>query len=99
MVYRPGAIEAHQLPILIVLLVSTVLNAAYFLPITYKAFFQKAETHGHGNPHAADHGHGHHAEIREIPMVAGPLLLTAVISLILGIYPNYFLRLAQEVLR
>jgi hypothetical protein len=32
-------------------------------------------------------------------MVAGPLLLTAVISLILGIYPNYFLRLAQEVLR
>jgi multicomponent Na+:H+ antiporter subunit D len=94
-----GSIEAHQMPILGVLLVSTVLNAAYFLPITYKAFFQTAEPHGPGNPHADDHGPGHHADIREIPMVAGPLLLTAVISLILGIYPNYFLRLAQEVLR
>jgi multicomponent Na+:H+ antiporter subunit D len=94
-----GSIEAHQLPILIVLLVSTVLNAAYFLPITYKAFFEKkAESaHGHGNP--GGHDQGHHAEIREIPMVAGPLLLTAIISLIIGIYPNYFLSLAQEVLR
>ena len=46
-----GSIEAHQIPILMVLLVSTVLNAAYFLPITYKAFFEKEEAsvvHGHG---------------------------------------------------
>lgn len=96
-----GSIEAHQLPILIILLISTVLNAAYFLPITYKAFFEKKEESvlGHGNPGGHDHDHGHHAEIREIPMVAGPLLLTAIISLIIGIYPNYFLSLAQEALR
>ncbi len=94
-----GSIQAHQIPILMVLLASTVLNAAYFLPVTYKAFFQKEDNpgHGHGNPHGD--GHGHQGEPREIPMVAGPLLLTAIISLAIGIFPNYFLNLAQEVLR
>ncbi len=91
-----GSIEAHQVPILMVLLVSTVLNAAYFLPITYKAFFEKEEP-------AAGGGHGHHdehhGEVREIPMVAVPLVITAIISLLIGIYPDYFLSLAQEVIR
>ena len=91
-----GSIEAHQIPILMVLLASTVLNAAYFLPITYKAFFEKEEP-------AAGGGHGHHddhhEEIREIPMVAVPLVITAIISLLIGIYPDYFLSLAQEVIR
>ncbi len=90
-----GSIEAGQLPILVALLASTVLNAAYFLPITYKAFFEKEETvvgahHG---------GHDHHEEIREIPMVVVPLVITAIISLLIGIYPDYFLNLAREVIR
>ena len=90
-----GSIEAHQIPILIILLASTVLNAAYFLPVTYKAFFQKEEPAAEG-----EHGdHEHHEEIREIPMVVVPLVLTAIISLLIGIYPNYFLTLAQEVIR
>lgn len=90
-----GSIEAGQIPILMILLVSTVLNAAYFLPITYKAFFEKeqeSEGHGHGD-------HGHHEEVREIPMVMIPLVVTAIISLLIGIYPDYFLSLAQEVIR
>ncbi|MCU0587978.1 MAG: monovalent cation/H+ antiporter subunit D family protein [Syntrophobacteraceae bacterium] len=92
-----GSIEAHQVPILMVLLASTVLNAAYFLPITYKAFFEKEEAvaggdHGH-------HGHDHHEEVREIPMVAIPLVVTAIISLLIGIYPDYLMTLAQEVIR
>ncbi len=88
-----GSMEAHEIPILMVLLVSTVLNAAYFLPITYKAFFEKEapeEGHGHGE---------HHEETREIPMVVVPLVVTAIISLLIGIYPDYFLSLAQEVIR
>lgn len=88
-----GSMEAHEVPILMVLLVSTVLNAAYFLPITYKAFFEKEapeEGHGHGE---------HHEETREIPMVVVPLVVTAIISLLIGIYPDYFLSLAQEVIR
>lgn len=90
-----GSIEAKELPILIFLMISTVLNAAYFLPITYKAFFVKEEAH----PHSHHDDHGHHEEIKERPMIVVPLVLTAVISIILGIYPNYFLSLAQEVIR
>jgi multicomponent Na+:H+ antiporter subunit D len=90
-----GSIEAGQVPILLALLASTVLNAAYFLPITYKAFFEKEEAAA-VDAHGA---HGHHEEIREIPMVVVPLVLTAIISLLIGIYPDYFLRLAQEVIR
>lgn len=89
-----GSIEANQIPILMILLASTILNAAYFLPITYKAFFEKEkpdDTH-HGDNH-------HHEEIKEIPMVVIPLVLTAIISLIIGIYPNYFLGLAQQVIK
>jgi multicomponent Na+:H+ antiporter subunit D len=90
-----GSIEAKEIPILIVLLASTVLNAAYFLPITYKAFFEKEKE---SDPTHHDH-HDHHEEPREIPMVVVPLVVTAIISLVIGIYPDYFLRLAQEVLR
>jgi multicomponent Na+:H+ antiporter subunit D len=90
-----GSIEARQIPILVVLLVSTVLNAAYFLPITYKAFFEKEDASA--LPHHTDHHH--HEEIREIPMVVVPLVVTAIISLLIGIYPDFFLRLAQEVIQ
>jgi multicomponent Na+:H+ antiporter subunit D len=36
-----GSVEAHQIGILLLLIASTMLNAAYFAPITYKAFFGK----------------------------------------------------------
>ena len=90
-----GSIEAHQLPILVALLVSTVLNAAYFLPITYKAFFEKDEA----TAISSHDSHDHHEEIKEIPFVVVPLVVTSIISLVIGIYPDYFLRLAQEVIR
>jgi multicomponent Na+:H+ antiporter subunit D len=90
-----GSIEAKEIPILMVLLASTILNAAYFLPITYKAFFEKELI---TSPSHHDHN-DHHVEIRENPMVVVPLVLTAIISLIIGIFPVYFLNLAQEVLR
>jgi multicomponent Na+:H+ antiporter subunit D len=89
-----GSIEAREIPILLVLLVSTVLNAAYFLPITYKAFFEKEDT-----SHSDSDHHGHHEEIREIPFVVVPLVVTAIISLLIGIFPDYFLNLAKEVIR
>ena len=39
-----GSLEAGQIPIMAVLLTSSLLNAAYFLPIVYEGFFAK------GNP-------------------------------------------------
>ena len=32
-------------------------------------------------------------------MVVVPLVFTAIISLVIGVYPDYFLSLAQEVIR
>ncbi len=91
-----GSIQAKNIPILIVLLASTVLNAAYFLPVTYKAFFEKERSPAPNSVGAA--AHDHHVA-REIPMVVVPLVLTAIISLLIGIYPDYFLHLAKEVIR
>lgn len=87
-----GSMEAKDVTILMVLLISSLLNAAYFLPITYKAFFEKSNDEHHHS------GHGHHEEIREIPMVAVPLVFTAILSIVIGIYPDYFVNLAKEVI-
>jgi multicomponent Na+:H+ antiporter subunit D len=99
-----GTIEAHQLPLLFVLIASTVLNAGYFMPIVYKAFFEEYKEdhhndHGQGHGHGS-HGHGnaHHEEIKESNFIVIPLLLTALGSLLLGIFPDYFLTLAKGVL-
>lgn len=84
-----GSIEAGNYIILIVLLSSTVLNAAYFLPITYKAFFEEPQEDPH-HPHEA---------IKEIPLMVIPLVLTAIGSVIIGLYPDYFIALAKEVIK
>lgn len=83
-----GAIQAGETSILIVLLTSTLLNAAYFLPILYTAYFQKPKKEGHGHPE--------HGEAPWIMVV--PLLLTAAGTLFLGLYPNYFLELVREMI-
>ncbi len=84
-----GSVEAGELFFLIVLLSSSVLNAAYFLPITYIAFFREEPT---GYLSQTTKG-----EIREIPLVTIPLVATALLSMIMGFYPDYFLTLARGV--
>ncbi|WP_419902654.1 monovalent cation/H+ antiporter subunit D family protein [Kiloniella sp.] len=84
-----GSVEAGELFFLLVLLASSVLNAAYFLPISYIAFFRE-ETLGQVAPTAE-------GEIREIPLVTVPLVATALLSMVMGIYPDYFLTLARGV--
>lgn len=86
-----GAMEAGSLVILGVLLTSSLLNAAYFMPIVYKAFFEKEKD----NPD--EHGHGH--EIKENPFMAIPLFTTALATFILGFYPDFVLELARISLR
>lgn len=92
-----GSIEAKELPLLIVILVSALLNAGYFLPVVYKAFFEKGEdSHhpSHKNPQGQD---SEYHDVKEIPMVAVPLFLTGIISIIIGLYPDYFVQLAKMV--
>ena len=82
-----GSVDAGQMALLAVLLISALLNAAYFLPVTYSAFFEAEKIPTDPSLVAAN-------DIREIPMVAVPLVITALLSLLLGIYPDYFLSLA-----
>jgi len=83
-----GAIDAHQMPILVVLLTSSLLNAAYFLPIAYNAFFS---TGAHFNESTT---------IQEAPVFAvAPPVFTAFVSFLLFFCPSFFLELAKMAAR
>jgi len=77
-----GAMEIHNIPILIVLMGSTILNAGYFAPITIRAFFQ-------GN-----HSGWSRENIKEAPItMVIPIVLAATISVVLGLFPQFFMGL------
>jgi multicomponent Na+:H+ antiporter subunit D len=69
-----GALQAAHPVFLAVLVISGLLNFAYFFPIVYSAFFDHAAT-----PLRFDEAG---------PTLWLPLAATAIISVILGIYPN-----------
>jgi multicomponent Na+:H+ antiporter subunit D len=79
-----GSVERGSPWLLGVLLTSSLLTAAYFGPIVYKAYFEEA-------PSSAEH------TIVEIPWMVIPLFLTALASLLLGMFPNPVLKLAGSV--
>jgi multicomponent Na+:H+ antiporter subunit D len=82
-----GAVAAHQVGIVAVLLVSTLLNAAYFVPVVYYAFFT-------GSPPEKDM-----EELSEAsPFMVAPLLVTAAMSVVAGLYPDLFIRIIKGVL-
>lgn len=81
-----GAVDGGQLTLLLVLLVSSLLNAAYFLPIVYRAFFAEAPE-------------GEATGFKEAPVFClVPLCLTAFGSLLLFFFHESLLRLAQMAL-
>ncbi|MGM4914449.1 monovalent cation/H+ antiporter subunit D family protein [Rhizobium sp. 768_B6_N1_8] len=82
-----GAVAAGETAFLVVILVSSILNAAYFLPVSYAAFFQ------------AERQEESRTTVREIPLVTIPLVATAILSVLMGIFPGYFLTLADGVIR
>ncbi len=72
-----GALQAGQVVLLVALLASTALNAGYFVPIFYRAFFKAP---------VIDIEH-----VKEAPLtMLVPLCFTALASLILGFYPQVF---------
>ncbi len=79
-----GAVSINSMVLLAALLASTLLNAAYFGPVVYKAFFE-----GPAEKVEAE-------KVTEAPMcMVVPLVLTAVISVVLGLYPDPFLSLIR----
>jgi multicomponent Na+:H+ antiporter subunit D len=89
-----GSLERHSIAVLVVLLASSLLNAAYFIPILYRAYF-KEET-----LESVDQNHdiNYHHDIKENPFLVIPLTLTALASIILGIYPDFIVRIAKMVI-
>jgi multicomponent Na+:H+ antiporter subunit D len=84
-----GALQAHQSVFLIVLLTSTILNTGYFFPVILKTIF--------GKPKEGDPG-AHHSGIHEAPAyMVIPLLLTATASILMGLYPDYFMNIVKSV--
>ena len=82
-----GAVEGNQIPVLIVLLFSSLLNAAYFLPIVYRAFFAVPQ----GEVESEEP-----VKIQEAPLLCLiPLCVTALGSVALFFYPDIFLRLVH----
>jgi multicomponent Na+:H+ antiporter subunit D len=81
-----GAYDAKSVGIIIVLLVSTLLNTAYFVPVVYSAFFGQASkedaAHHHGEAH---------------PAMVIPLTITAAISVVIGLYPGFFMSFIRTV--
>jgi multicomponent Na+:H+ antiporter subunit D len=77
-----GALNIHNIIIIIVLMVSTLLNAGYFVPITIRAFFPSKK------------GPWKKENIKEAPLtMVVPLVLASLISVALGFYPQFFVGL------
>jgi multicomponent Na+:H+ antiporter subunit D len=77
-----GAMEINSLPIVVILMTSTILNAAYFAPITIKAFFKNKK------------GGWNRSNIKEAPVtMVVPLVLASLISVAIGIFPQFFTQL------
>jgi len=78
-----GALEADKIAILVVLLFSSLLNAGYFMPVVYRAFFCPPEEALFED------------RVQEAPLCCVvPLVITAVISIVLLFYPQPFMNLA-----
>ncbi|SVC79823.1 uncharacterized protein METZ01_LOCUS332677, partial [marine metagenome] len=89
-----GSLERHSIAVFIVLLASSFLNAAYFIPILYRAFFNDENSEFvDQNPEINDPH-----DIKENPFLVIPLTFTALVSIILGIYPDFIVRIAKMVL-
>jgi len=92
-----GSIEADKFAIVFVLVVSTLLSAAYYFRILRTAFFG-SPLQGEGDeeaPHLAETSALPQRQIRDSPLIIGPILVCAGLSVILGIFPSFFIDLVQ----
>jgi multicomponent Na+:H+ antiporter subunit D len=82
-----GAWDIRSIGIIGVLLISTLLNAAYFAPVVYQGFFGKASEADVKHKFTEAH-----------PLLVVPLAITAAISVVIGLYPNFFMSFVHAVL-
>ncbi len=78
-----GALEAKEIIFLFVFIASALLDAAYFFPIVYRAFFKRPDVDGFDEASF---------------FVVFPIVITAIFSIIFFIFPNalmHFFKLAN----
>ena len=80
-----SAVDGRHYYVLAVLLVSTLLNAAYFLPIVHAAFFRQADAGDAAHPHGE----------APWPMVLA-LTLTAAMTIVLFFFSDPLLQVASQ---
>lgn len=83
-----GSFDVGQLAFVIILLLSGLLNAGYLLSIVVRAFFAPSEKFTRFGEAS--------------PLLVIPLVITAVLSLLMGLFPDrvpYFFQLASSVAR
>ncbi len=78
-----GAMVNGQLWVVVVLVLSTVLNAAYFLPVLYRAWFLPQE-----GPWPEEHSQLHGSRLETHWMLLIPPLVTAALTLGVGLFAN-----------
>lgn len=90
-----GALEARHIGVLLVLLAGTLLSAAYYVPLIGSAFFGTPQ-HARAAP-----GGGPDAAITRglSPLMAVPLLVTAALTVLVGIYPDALMAIVRIALR
>jgi len=71
-----GSLEGHMVVPVLILIVSGVLNVGYFFPIVHRAYFHRG---------VGLSGHGEAS-----PFMVVPIVITALLSVLLGIFPNLF---------
>lgn len=85
-----GAMNIHNWIILTILLVSSLLNAGYFVPVVIQAFF--------GTPPPEDAEKTESLEKNPLIMfMVVPLVITALFSVAFGFYPDLFLKIIGAV--
>jgi len=85
-----GAFQEQQVFAIMVIIASTLLNAAYFIPIIYAAWFKKEEQ-GSDTVELVEHGES------PKPMVFA-LMMTASLTLLLFFFPEVPLQLANSLI-
>lgn len=82
-----GALEMGQIVLLFVILISAILNAIYFFPVIYIAFFKELPE-------------GESPERKEAPLfMLIPLVLTAIGTVLLFLAPSFYLKLVDMVVK
>ena len=74
-----GSVDSGYAVVLIIFLLSGLLNAGYFFPIVIRGYFRR--------PSESEEGHLPKGEAT--PWMVAPLCLTAVLAVVLGLFPNF----------